>query len=120
MSYVDGFIIPVPKTKVAEYKKMARWGKKIWMKHGALQYFECEGDDLAGMPECGTFKKLAGLKPSETVFFSFIVYKNKAHRNAVNKNVMAEMKDNPMPMPKTMPFDMKRMVYGGFKTLIEG
>src|SRR5262245_43551889 len=76
MSYVDGFVIPVPKTKVAEYKKMATWGKKIWMKHGALQYFECEGDDLAGMPECGTFKKLAGLKPSETVFFSFIVYKN--------------------------------------------
>ena len=62
---------------------MAAVGKKAWMKHGALQYFECQGDDLAGMPECGNFKTMAGLKPSETVFFSFIVYKNKAHRNAV-------------------------------------
>ena len=88
MTYVDGFVIPVPKSKVAEYRKMAAVGKKMWMKHGALQYFECLGDDLAGMPECGNFKTMAGLKPSETAFFSFIVYKNKAHRNAVNKKVM--------------------------------
>jgi uncharacterized protein YbaA (DUF1428 family) len=120
MTYVDGFVIPVPKSKVAEYKKMAAWGKKIWMKHGALQYFECVGDDLAGMPECGTFKTMAGLKPSETAFFSFIIYKSKAHRNAVNKKVMAEMRNQPMPMPKSMPFDVKRMAFGGFKTLIQG
>ena len=118
MTYVDGFVIPVARGKVAEYKKMAAWGKKVWMKHGALQYFECVGDDLAGMPGCATFKQLAGLKPSETAFFSFIVYKNKAHRNAVNKKVMAEMKAQ--PMPESMPFDMKRMAYGGFKTLIQG
>jgi uncharacterized protein YbaA (DUF1428 family) len=118
MTYVDGFVIPVAKNKVAEYKKMAAMGKKAWMKHGALQYFECEGDDLAGMPECGNFKTLAGLKPTETVFFSFIVYKNKAHRNAVNKKVMAEMKDQ--GMPPSMPFDMKRMAFGGFKTLVQG
>jgi len=73
MSYVDGFVIPVAKAKVAEYRKMAALGKKMWMKHGALQYFECVGDDLAGMPEAGTFKTLARLKPTETAFFSFIV-----------------------------------------------
>ena len=118
MSYVDGFVIPVAKTKVAEYKKMATMGKKMWMKFGALEYFECVGDDLVGMPECGDFKTLAGLKPTETVFFSFIVYKNKAHRDAVNKKVMAEMKKQ--PMPKSMPFDFKRMAFGGFKTLVQG
>ena len=118
MTYVDGFVIPVKKSKVAAYKKMAAIGKRIWMKHGALQYFECAGDDLAGMPGCGTFKKMAKLKPTETVFFSFIVYKNKAHRDAVNKLVMAEMMKQ--KMPTTMPFDMKRMVFGGFKTLVQG
>jgi uncharacterized protein YbaA (DUF1428 family) len=118
MTYVDGFVIPVPKSKIAEYKKMAQMGKKMWMKHGALEYFECMGDDLAGMPECANFKTMAKLKPSETAFFSFIVYKNKAHRNAVNKKVMAEMKKQ--PMPESMPFDFKRMAYGGFKTLVQG
>jgi uncharacterized protein YbaA (DUF1428 family) len=118
MTYVDGFVIPVPKNKVAEYKKMAALGKKIWMKHGALQYFECVGDDLAGMPECGNFKTMARIKPSETAFFSFIVYKSKAHRNAVNKKVMDEMKKQ--PMPESMPFDIKRMAYGGFKTIVQG
>jgi uncharacterized protein YbaA (DUF1428 family) len=107
----------MPKNKVAEYKKMAQWGKKIWMKHGALQYFECVGDDLSGMPGCGDFKKLAGLKPSETAFFSFIVYKSKAHRNAVNKKVIKEMQKQEMP---SMPFDIKRMAFGGFKTLVQG
>ena len=118
MTYVDGFVIPVAKGKIAAYKKMAAMGKKMWMKHGALQYFECVGDDLEGMPSCGNFKSLARLKPSETAFFSFIVYKSKAHRNAVNKKVMAEM--NEQPMPKSMPFDLKRMAFGGFKTLIQG
>ncbi len=118
MSYVDGFVIPVAKKNVAAYKKMAAWGKKTWMKHGALQYFECMGDDLKSMPQCGDFKTMASLKPNETVFFSFIVYKNKAHRNAVNKKVMAEMQQQ--NMPATMPFDPKRMAYAGFKTLVQG
>lgn len=118
MTYVDGFVIPVPKSKVAEYKKMATLGKKMWMKHGALQYFECVGDDLAGMPGCSSFKTMVALKPSETAFFSFIVYKSKAHRDAVNKKVIAEMQKQ--PQPKSMPFDMKRMTYGGFKTLVQG
>ena len=84
--------------------KLAAWGKKVWMKHGALQYFECAGDDLVVPPDCGKdFKTLLSLKPTETVFFSFIVYKNKAQRNAVNKRVMAEMTKE--SKPKVMPFE---------------
>ena len=117
MTYVDGFVIPVPKSKVAEYKKMAQWGKKLWMKHGALQYFECVGDDLAGMPQTSSFKKMADLKPTETAFFSFIIYKNKKQRDAINKKIMKEMEKQGMP---DMPFDVKRMAMGGFKTLVQG
>jgi uncharacterized protein YbaA (DUF1428 family) len=119
MSYVDGFVIPVAKNKVAAYKKLAAWGKKAWMKHGALQYFECVGDDLVVAPDCGKdFKGLVGLNPTETVFFSFIVYKNKAHRDAVNKKVMAEM--TKQKDWKGMPFDVNRMAHGGFKTVVQG
>ncbi len=101
---------------------MAQLGGKIWKKHGALQYFECLGDDLSpnmGGMEILTFPKLTKLKPTETVWFSFIVYKSKAHRNAVNSKVM---KDPAMNDPKNkdmkMPFDMKRMSFGGFKSVI--
>lgn len=118
MTYVDGFVIPVPKRNVAAYKKMAVWGKKLWMKHGALQYFECVSDDLENMPGCGDFRTMAKLKRSETLWYSFIVYKNKAHRTAVNKKVMAEMQKH--AMPKVMPFDVKRMAHGGFKTVVQG
>ncbi|HKX45810.1 MAG TPA: DUF1428 domain-containing protein [Planctomycetota bacterium] len=119
MTYVDGFVIPAPKNKVAAYKKLATWGKQLWMKHGALQYFECVADDLAVMPGCGLgFEKLVKLKPGETVWFSFIVYRNKAHRNAVNKKVMQAMEHH--KMPKAMPFDLKRMAHGGFKTVVQG
>ncbi len=118
MSYVDGFVIPVSKRKIPAYRKMAVWGRRIWMKHGAVQYFECVGDDLAAMPECGSFKTMARLKPAETVFFSFIVYKSKAHRDRVNRKVMEEIRK--LPAPKAMPFDSKRMAYGGFRTLVEG
>lgn len=116
MSYVDGFLLPVPKKNLALYKKMAKWGAKLWMKHGAVDYKECVGDDLNmkfGMP----FPKIVKLKPGETLVFSFIVYKSKAHRNQVNARVM---KDPIMAkMPKKMPFDMKRMCVGGFKVLVE-
>ncbi len=119
MTYIDGFVIPSPKKQTAAYKKMATWGKQMWMKHGALQYFECIADDLEVKPGCGMgFKRLAKLKAGETVWFSFIVYKNKAHRDAVNKKVMAEMQSK--KMPKVMPFDMKRLAYGGFQTIVEG
>src|SRR5262245_10537306 len=118
MSYVDGFVIPVKKKKLAAYRKMAKWGKRLWMKHGAVLYFECAADDLKAPKGCGDFKKLVKLGKDETVFFSFIVYRNKAHRNKLNKAVMKEMMAQ--PMPPEMPFDMKRMAMGGFKTLVEG
>lgn len=121
--YVDGFVIPLKKKDVAAYKKMAEWGAQTWMKHGALQYFECVGDDLgvkAGMGQ--GFGKLAKLKDDETVAFSWIVYKSKKHRDEVNKKVMREM-DSPENKKRcesmSMPFDMKRFSYGGFKPLVE-
>ena len=116
MSYVDGFVIPIPKKNLKAYARMAKDGAKTWMKHGALDYKECVGDDLQskwGMP----FTKLLKLKPGETAVFSYIVFKSRAHRDRVNAKVLKEMeKTGP---PKEMPFDMKRMVYGGFKTLVE-
>ncbi|TAJ33094.1 MAG: DUF1428 domain-containing protein [Reyranella sp.] len=117
MSYVDGFVLVVPKKKLAIYKSMARKAGKIWREHGALDYRECVGDDLKvkfGLP----FTKLAKTKPSETVVFSYIVYKSRAHRDKVNAKVMADKRLQGPGMPKEMPFDMKRMAYGGFKTLV--
>lgn len=118
MAYVDGFVIPIPKRKLAAYTKMARWGRKVWLEAGALEYFECIGDDLKQMPGCGDFKQMVKPKAGETVCFSFIIYKNKTHRNAVNKKVVAAMTKE--SMPKDMPFDPKRMAYGGFKVIVEG
>ena len=119
MSYVDGFVLPVPTKNLAAYKKMAALGRKTWMKHGALQYFECVGHELESPLGCGVpFPKGIRAKPGETVIFAFIIYKSKAHRDAVNKKVMS---DPAMAMPpKMMPFDVKRMLYGGFKTIVEG
>lgn len=117
MSYVDGFLIPIPKKNVRAYRRMAEMGRKAWMKHGALDYKECVGDDLAptfAFP----FTRLLKLKPTETAVFAYIVFKSRAHRDQVNKKVMKEMNDMGVP-PKDMPFDMKRMVYGGFKTVVE-
>ena len=124
--YVDGFVLAVPKKNVAAYRKMAREGARMWMKHGALDYKECMGDDLhpnmGGMPFL-PFPKMAKMKPNETVWFSYIGYKSKAHRDQVNKRVMKEMdelaKDHPDHM-KNMPFDMKRMAYGGFTVEVDG
>jgi uncharacterized protein YbaA (DUF1428 family) len=117
MSYVDGFVLVVPKKKLAIYKSMARKAGKVWREHGALDYRECVGDDLKvkmGMP----FTKLAKTKAGETVVFSYIVYKSRAHRDKVNAKVMADKRLTGPNMPKEMPFDMKRMAYGGFKTLV--
>ena len=117
--YVDGFVIPVQKKKTGAYRRMATWGRRTWMKYGALQYFECIGDDLTVQKGCGLgFSKGARLKQGETVVFAFITYKSKAHRDAVNKKVMADpsMKKS----PPVMPFDPKRMMYGGFRVMVEG
>jgi uncharacterized protein YbaA (DUF1428 family) len=111
-SYIDAFVFPVPKRKINEYLNMARKAGKIWMEHGALEYRECQGEDLKinmGLP----FLKLEKCKPNETVFFSWIVYRSKKHRNSVNANVMKDKRIASM-MGKEMPFDMKRFSYGGF------
>jgi alkaline phosphatase len=123
--YVDGFVLVVPKKNLSMYRKMAREGKKIWMKHGALDYKECKGDDLrvkpmGDIPAPLSFIKLAKAKPSETVWFSFIVYRSKKHRNQVNAKVMKQMKKEEEKwknMP--MPFDMKKMAYGGFTVEVD-
>lgn len=115
--YVDGFVLVVPKKNVAEYRKMAEKAGKIWMKYGALDYKECMLDDAKPEFVTFTFPIMAKAKPSETVWFSYIEYKSKKHRDQVNAKVMKDpfMKmDDPNHMEK-MPFDMKRVAYGGFK-----
>ena len=117
--YVDGYVIPAPRKNLAAYKRMAIWGRNVWMKHGALSYFECVGDELKSKPGCGMgFPKGIRLKPGETVLYSFVIYKSKAHRNAVNAKVMKEL--SAKEMPKSMPCDMKRFMQGGFKVIVEG
>jgi uncharacterized protein YbaA (DUF1428 family) len=117
MSYVDGFVIVVSTKKLNEYWKMAREGKKAWMKHGAVDYKECMGDDLTPKDVFMPFPKLAKAKPDETVIFSYIVFKSRKHRDAVNKKVMAEFAKKYSDQ-QSMPFDMKRFSYGGFKVQV--
>jgi uncharacterized protein YbaA (DUF1428 family) len=116
MSYVDGFVLPVPKKKIREYRKLARKAGRIWLEHGALEFRECGGDDLR-VKGIVPFPRLAKAKPNETVFFSWIVYKSKGHRDRVNKKVMSDPR---MHMaPQSMPFDSKRMAYGGFQVMVD-
>ena len=117
-NYVDGFVVPVPKKKLAAYLAMAKKASKIWKEYGALDYKECVGDDLDAK-FCMSFPKGVKIKPSETVFFSYIVYKSRAHRDAVNKKVMKDPRIAEMCDPKDTPFDCKRMLYGGFKAIVE-
>jgi len=116
MHYVDGFVIPVPKKKVEAYRRIALKAGRIWREHGALEVRECVGDDLAvkGLVPFPTRMKL---KPGETVVFSWIVFKSRAHRDRVNAKVMSDPRLAAMD-PATVPFDMKRIVYGGFKVLV--
>ena len=115
--YIDGFVLVIPKGKEAEYQKMAEQGRDSWMKHGALDYKECVGEDLES--KWGTpFSRMLKLKPGETVVFSYIVFKSRAHRDRVNAKVMKEMETMAEKM-KEMPFEMKRMSYGGFKAIVE-
>lgn len=120
-NYVDGFVIVVPKKNFAKYKKMATDGAKMWKKHGALDYKECVIDDVKPEHVSLTFPKMAKVKKGETIWFSYIVYKSRKHRDEVNKKVM---KDPVMNDPKwknfKMPFDMKRFAYGGFKVIVNG
>jgi len=114
--YVDGFVIPIPKKNLAAYRRLAQKGAKIWREHGALGYYECVGDDLTvkwGKP----FPRQYKVKPGETVVFSFVVYKSRAHRDRVNAKIMKDPRMN-TPAMKKMPFDTKRTSYGGFNTLV--
>lgn len=122
VKYVDGFVLVVPKNKVAAYRKMAQEGARIWRKCGALDYKECQGDDLnpnMGGMKCLTFPKLAKVGKGETVWFSYVGYKSRAHRDQVNKRVMVEMeKQAKKYQGKEMPFDMQKMAYGGFQVIV--
>ena len=123
--YIDGFVLVVPKGKEAEYQKMAEMGRESWMKHGALQYFECRGDDLKpqemGGQKSRAYKEMAGAGDDENVWFSFIVFKSKKHRDEVNKKVMDEMSESYKDQTDfEMPNDMKKMAYGGFEVAVEG
>ena len=126
--YVDGYVLPVPKKNLAAYRRMAQKASKVWMDHGALEYRECVGDDLNTVAtEKGT-KKVRGvppfgrgvrLKSGETVVFSWVVYKSKSDRNRVNAKVMKDPRIAAMMKGRKMPFDVKRMLVGGFRVIVE-
>ena len=118
MAYIDGFLLPVPKRKVNAYLEMSRKAGKIWKEHGAVEYRECVGDDL-NIKNMTGFPKVVKTKAGETVVFSWIVYKSRAHRDRVNAKVMKDPRLASMMDPKSMPFDMKRMAYGGFTILVD-
>lgn len=117
--YVDGFVIPIPKKNTGKYKKMAREGCKAWKRFGALDYKECIIAEAKPKYVALTFPKMARVKAGETVWFSFITYKSKAHRDAVNKKVMAYFAKKYGKEMSAMPFDMKRFAYGGFKVVVQ-
>lgn len=116
--YVDGFVLPLPKKNVEAYRQVARKAGKVWRDHGALEYRECVGEDLKakfGVP----FTRGVRSKPGETVVFAWITFKSRAHRDRVNAKVMKDPRLAKMMDPKSMPFDVKRMVYGGFTVLVD-
>lgn len=123
--YVDGFVLVVPKGKEADYEKMAEMGKESWMKHGALQYFECRGDDLKqqemGDMKSRAYKEMTGAGDDENVWFSWIVFESKEHRDEVNKKVIDEMNESYSDQTDfEMPNDMRKMAYGGWEVAVEG
>lgn len=116
--YIDGFVVPVPTANLDAYRRMARKAGKIWKEYGALEYVESVADDVKP-GKVTSFPQSVKLKPDETVVFSWIVYKSRAHRDSVNAKVMKDPRLAPMMDPKTLPFDGKRMFWGGFKTMLE-
>ena len=117
MAYVDGFVVPVPKKKLDAYRRIARKAGKVWREHGALEYVECVADDVKPGKRT-SFPQAVKLKPGEAVWFSWIVYKSRRHRDRVNAKVMKDKRLAPMMDPKAMPFDGKRMFWGGFKVMV--
>jgi uncharacterized protein YbaA (DUF1428 family) len=118
MKYVDGYVLPVPKKNLPAYRRMAQEAGKVWRKHGALEFRECVGDDLKTQ-KIKSFPQLVKPKRGETVMFSWIVFKSRAHRDRVNAKVMKDPLLIKMMKSKAMPFDSKRMAYGGFKTIVD-
>jgi len=115
--YVDGYVLPVSKKNVDAYRRMAQKAGKVWREHGALEYRECVGDDLK-VKWGALFPRVVRARPGETVVFSWIVFKSRVHRDRVNAKVMKDARLAKMMDPKSMPFDVKRMVYGGFKVIV--
>jgi uncharacterized protein YbaA (DUF1428 family) len=118
MTYVDGFVLPVPKKKINEYRSLARKAGKIWREYGALEFRETVADDVK-VGKWTSFPRSVKLKPTETVVFSYIVYKSRAHRDRVLAKVMKDERLAKMMAGQEVPFDGRRMIYGGFKTLVE-
>ena len=118
MAYVDGFVIPVPQAKLSAYRAIARKAGKVWKEHGALDYHECVADDVT-VGKRTSFPRSVKLQPGEVVVFSYIVYKSRRERDRINKLVMADPRLQAMMNPKAMPFDGRRMFWGGFKTLVQ-
>jgi len=116
MRYVDGFVVPVPKSKLAAYRRLARKAGKIWCEHGALEYVECVADDVKP-GKLTSFPQAVKLKRDETVVFAYVVYRSRAHRDRVNAKAMKDKRFANMDMSK-MPFDGKRMFWGGFKQIV--
>ena len=118
MPYVDGFVLPVPTKKIGAYRAMAKKAGKVWREHGALEFRECVADDVKP-GKLTSFPQSVKLKPSETVMFSYIVYRSRAHRDKVNAKVMKDPRIAKMMDMRNMPFDAKRMIYGGFKVIVD-
>jgi len=115
--YVDGFVLPVPKKNAAAYRRIARRAGKVWLEHGALEYVECIADDVKP-GKLTSFPQSVQLRPGEVVWFSWIVYRSRAHRDRVNAKVMKDPRLADMMDPKAMPFDAKRMFWGGFQVAV--
>jgi uncharacterized protein YbaA (DUF1428 family) len=118
-NYVDGFVVPVPKKSLPAYRRMAQKAGRIWREHGALDFVECVAEDVK-VGKVTSFPQSVKLKSGEVVVFSWITFKSRAHRDSVNKKVMKDPRLASMMDPKAMPFDAKRMIYGGFKVLVQG
>ena len=119
MRYVDGYVLPIPRKNLPAYRRVARLAGKVWREHGALDYKECAGDDLKKTEWTVPFSRMMKLKPGETVVFANIVFKSRVHRDRVNAKVMKDPRITASMAGKPMPFDVKRMVYGGFKVLVD-
>jgi uncharacterized protein YbaA (DUF1428 family) len=119
MAYVDGFVVPVPRSKLKAYRSLARLAGRVWRDHGAVEFRECVADDVK-VGKWTSFPRSVKLKRGETVVFSWIAYKSRAHRDRVNAKVMKDPRLAKMMTGKSMPFDGKRMIYGGFKVFVDG